>query len=120
MTLNLTTIALAAAAAVMLAGPMAGTAYAQAMDHANMPGMKMTAVANAAMSDGEVHKIDKGNLKVTLKHGELKNLGMPAMTMVFKVKDAAMLDGLQVGSRVKFVAEHGDGALVLMAIERVK
>ena len=59
--------------------------------------------------DGEVKKIDKAQGKVTLKHGEIKNLDMPAMTMVFRVKDAKMLDGLAEGAKVKFAAEKVDG-----------
>ncbi len=72
----------------------------------------------AAMSDGEVRKIDKEQGKITLKHGELPNLGMPSMTMVFKVKDPAMLDKLNVGDSVQFVADRVDGALTVTAIEK--
>jgi Cu(I)/Ag(I) efflux system periplasmic protein CusF len=59
--------------------------------------------------DGEVKKIDKAQGKVTLKHGEIKNLDMPAMTMVFRVRDAKMLDGLAEGTKVRFAAEKVDG-----------
>jgi Cu(I)/Ag(I) efflux system periplasmic protein CusF len=59
--------------------------------------------------DGEVKKIDKAQGKVTLKHGEIKNLDMPAMTMVFRVRDAKMLDGLTEGTKVRFAAEKVDG-----------
>lgn len=69
------------------------------------------------MSEGEVKKIDKENQKITLKHGEIKNLGMPGMTMVFKVKDPTALDKLQVGDKVRFAAEKGGGALVVTQIE---
>ena len=44
------------------------------------------------MTDGEIRKVDKENGKLTIKHGEIKNLDMPAMTMVFQVKDKAALD----------------------------
>ena len=59
----------------------------------------------ATLTDGEVRKIDKEQKKITLKHGEIKNLDMPPMTMVFLVRDAAMLDGLKPGDKVKFAAE---------------
>lgn len=111
---------LAAAGLVAIAAPFAGTTNAQMMDHGHMPGMKMDNTAAAAMTDGEVRKIDKDNLKITLKHRDIKSLEMPAMTMVFKVKDAAMLDQLKVGSAVKFMAEKADGAFVVTAIEAVK
>ena len=83
----------------------------------SMPGMTMDTAATASMTDGEVRKIDKENQKITLKHGDIKNLDMPGMTMVFKVKDAAMLDKVQVGSKVKFKAEKSDGAVVVTSVE---
>ena len=76
--------------------------------------------AAATLTDGEVKKVDKENQKVTLKHGEIKNLGMPGMTMVFKVKDAAALDKLQVGDKVRFAAEKAEGAIVITQIESAK
>ena len=80
----------------------------------------MTAAAAKDMSDGEVRKIDKDSKKVTLKHGAIKNLDMPGMTMVFQVKDASLLDKLEVGSKVKFSAENVNGAIVVTALEAVK
>ena len=73
-----------------------------------------------AMTDGEVRKIDKENNKITLKHGEIKNLEMPGMTMVFQVKDAAMLDRVKAGDKVMFKAEKANGALVITEIQTVK
>jgi Cu/Ag efflux protein CusF len=63
------------------------------------------ASAAADMADGEVRKVDKGSKKLTIRHGEIKSLDMPPMTMVFQVKDAAMLDALKAGDRIRFVAE---------------
>ena len=73
-----------------------------------------------AMTDGEVKKIDADNGKVTLKHGDIKNLDMPGMTMVFQVKDAALLDKVKAGDKVTFTAEKADGAIVVTAIEAAK
>jgi Cu/Ag efflux protein CusF len=50
-----------------------------------------------------VRKVDTANQKITLRHGPLSNLGMPAMTMVFSVQDAAQLEGLKVGDKVSFL-----------------
>jgi Cu(I)/Ag(I) efflux system periplasmic protein CusF len=69
------------------------------------------------MADGEVRKVDKGAAKVTIKHGEIKNLEMPPMTMVFQVKDAALLDKLKAGDKVKFRAEKAASGYVVTAIE---
>ncbi|ATD61931.1 RND transporter [Janthinobacterium svalbardensis] len=74
----------------------------------------------AAMSEGEIKKIDKDAGKLTIKHGELKNLGMPGMTMVFKVQDLAMLERVKQGDKVRFVAEKVGGALMVTAIETGK
>lgn len=78
------------------------------------------ATANAAqteMSEGEIKKIDKDAGKLTIKHGQLKNLGMPGMTMAFKAKDASMLEKFKEGDKVRFVAEKVAGALTVTSIE---
>lgn len=68
-------------------------------------------------SEGEVRKIDKDAGKLTIKHGALENLGMPAMTMVFKAKDTAMLDSLKVGDKISFIAEKVDGQITVTKID---
>ena len=72
------------------------------------------------MVDGEVKKIDKDAGKITIRHGELKALGMPAMTMAFRAKDPAMLGQVKVGDKVKFVAEKVNGAITLVHLENSK
>ncbi len=106
-----------AAAVLALAASFGMTAYVQATIVAEQSGMNTQNVSTTEMTDGEVRKIDMDTLKITLKHGDIKNLGMPAMTMVFKVKDAAMLDTLQVGSKVRFTAQKSEGSLLVTAIE---
>ena len=75
------------------------------------------ASAPASMSDGEVRKIDKAQGKVTLRHGPIQNLEMPGMTMVFKVADPKLLDGLKEGDKIRFAADRLDGAITVTAIE---
>ena len=72
----------------------------------------------ADMVDGEVRKVDKAQSKITLKHGELKRLEMPPMTMVFHVKDAKLLDGLAQGDQVSFATERIDGQFVVTALKK--
>ena len=79
-----------------------------------------SASASADMADGEVRKVDKENKKITLKHGVIKSLDMPGMTMVFQVKDAAMLDNLKAGDKVKFKAEQAGSAIVVTDIQAAK
>ena len=77
-------------------------------------------VAKTAMTEGEVRKVDKDAGKVTIKHGEIKNLDMPAMTMVFRVNDSAMLDALKVGEKINFSADKIKGNFTLTQIEKMK
>jgi len=97
------------------------TGSACAADAASAPvsgGPALT--ASADMSEGEVRKIDMETKKITLRHGEIKNLGMPGMTMVFQVRDPAMLDKVKAGDKVRFSAEKMNGALVVTNIEAAK
>lgn len=68
-------------------------------------------------TEGEVKKIDKAAGKVTLRHEEVKNLDMAAMTMAWFVKDPAMLDALKVGDHVMFVGEKVDGRFTVTAVK---
>ncbi|MBQ5939482.1 MULTISPECIES: copper-binding protein [unclassified Massilia] len=73
--------------------------------------------ATAELADGEVKKIDRETGKITLRHGELKNLNMAPMTMVFRVKDAAMLDQVKAGDKVRFSADRVNGALTVVQLQ---
>lgn len=86
---------LAAAACALMAGP---------------------ALADGNMVKGEVVKIDKPAGKITLKHGPIKNLDMDAMTMVFRVIDATMLDKVKAGDRIEFEADRVNGAITVTRI----
>lgn len=72
------------------------------------------------VTEGEIRKVDKNAQKITIKHGEIKNLDMPPMTMVFRVKDPAMLDAVKQGDKVKFVVENVGGQFVVTTIEPAK
>lgn len=69
---------------------------------------------------GDVRKVDKAANKITIKHGPIVNLDMPPMTMVFQVKEPAMLAKLKAGDRVAFRAENLGGALTVTRIEAAK
>lgn len=74
---------------------------------------KMGMAATAEMTDGEVRRIDAAASKLTIKHGEIKNLDMPPMTMVFTVAEPAMLGNLKVGDKIRFVVEQQNGKMVV-------
>ena len=76
------------------------------------------AQAQPAPVAGEVLKVDKAQARVTLRHGEIKNLDMPAMTMVFRVKEPKLLDGLAAGDRVRFTADKVDGNFTVTSISK--
>ncbi|MCB1906434.1 MAG: copper-binding protein [Rhodocyclaceae bacterium] len=69
------------------------------------------------MAHGVVRKIDKSRGRITIKHGPLRDLDMPPMTMVFRVKDEAMLERFKPGDEVRFKAEDIGGALTVTEIQ---
>ncbi|WP_296495241.1 copper-binding protein [Rhodoferax sp.] len=107
---------LLAGAALSLSLPVMAQASA---DHSNM-GMnhdKMGMASAPDMADGEVRKIDKETGKITLRHGEIKHLDMPPMTMVFVAKDKAMLDKVKTGDKVRFMTIHENGQMIVTELQ---
>lgn len=104
--------------AISLALTATVSAQQKAVDHAaHHPASAASPAAAAAdMTEGEVRKVDKDAAKLTLKHGEIRNLDMPAMTMVFAVKDKALLDKLKAGDKVRFRAVDDAGTLTVTEI----
>ncbi|MBX3662437.1 MAG: copper-binding protein [Burkholderiales bacterium] len=91
---------------------------AQTTDHsAHHPEPAKVAQAASPMADGEVRKVDMETKKITIRHGTIENLGMPPMTMVFQVKDPALLDQVKAGDKIRFNAEKSGGAFTVTRIE---
>lgn len=108
-------------AAVAFASTLSFAAAAQAVAQTAGSWNIVLAQASAGdMSDGEIRKVDKDTKKITIKHGEIKNLDMPGMTMLFQVKDPAMLDMVKPGDKVKFRAEKAGGGIVVTEIQVAK
>jgi Cu(I)/Ag(I) efflux system periplasmic protein CusF len=78
------------------------------------------AIASDALPqvEAEVRKVDTAAGKITLRHGDIPNLDMPPMTMVFQVRDASQLDGLRVGDKVKVRVDKVNGAYTALDIQR--
>ena len=100
------------------------TAPAMAQDHANHSTTPAAAAvsmpsadAAAVMTTGEITRVDARNGKLTIRHAEIKNLDMPAMTMVFGVKDAAQASKFKPGDKVLFHVEDDNGALTITRIQ---
>ena len=79
-----------------------------------------TADRTVSLSEGVVKKVDKAQGKLTLRHGPLENLGMPAMTMVFRVQDAGWLDLIKPGDTIRFLADRVNGVFTVTTLEIVK
>ena len=69
------------------------------------------------LAEGEVRRVDKAGGKISLKHGEIKNLDMPPMSMVFEVKDRSLLNKVKAGDKVIFTADQINGAYTVISIE---
>ena len=97
--------------AVSLALSAATAVYAQSA--------QTEAAAADSMSTGEVKKVDKSAGKITIKHGPLKNLGMDAMTMVFRVQEPGMLDQIKAGDKINFIAEQSNSQLTVSRLQKL-
>jgi Cu/Ag efflux protein CusF len=75
---------------------------------------------SAPLSSGEVRKVDRDQGKLTIRHGPIANLDMPAMTMVFRVKDPALLNQVKEGDKISFIAEKIDGAIMIMELQPIQ
>ena len=112
-TMNTTRKTLIAAFCIALLAPLGALA-----DDAHH---KPAATAGAGnLTDGEVRKIDLEAGKLTLKHADIKSLDMPPMTMVFVVKDKAMLERLKTSDKVRFKAINDGGKFTLTEIQPAK
>ena len=80
------------------------------------------AFAQAALPkvEAEVRRVDNATQKITLKHGDIPNIDMGAMTMVFRVKDPALLEKVKAGDKVLITADKVDGNLTVMSMEPAK
>ena len=120
--INRTLAATVTACVVGATWPLAGWAQA-AVDHSHHGQAATpanTAAAATDLTDGEVRKLDLDTGKVTLKHGEIKSLDMPPMTMVFTAADKALLTPLKVGDKVLFKVVHEASKYVVTDIQPAK
>lgn len=110
-------LALATALFLPLAFSMPAVAQTTA-PAAEMPMSGMTHPAD--MAEGEIRKVSKDTGKLTIKHGPIKSMDMPPMTMVFTAKDPAMLDKVAVGDKVRFAVADEGGKMLVTDIQPAK
>ena len=101
------------ASAMALFSLFSGAAFAQTAPHQHT----MAASAAPSLTDGEIRKIDRETGKLTIRHGEIKHLDMPPMTMVFVAKDKAMLDKVKAGDKVRFLTFHENGQMIVTDLQ---
>jgi Cu(I)/Ag(I) efflux system protein CusF len=110
-------LVLAAALAAAWPAAASGPRHAQAAVAAAPLRLAQAAPADA-YAQAEVRRVDRDGRKLTLKHGEIRNLDMPPMTMVFQVSDPAMLDAVKVGDTIRFKAIERSGTYVVTEIQK--
>jgi Cu/Ag efflux protein CusF len=84
----------------------------------DMSSTKSATPADAALADGVVRKVDRQAGMVTIQHGELKNVGMPPMTMAYKAKDAAMVNRAIEGEKIRFRLENINDSYTITTLEK--
>ena len=107
---------LLAATAVTLTSLFSVPVFAQTSPDQNTMEMSV----KPSLTDGEIRKIDKDMGKLTIRHGEIKHMEMPPMTMVFLVKDKSMLDKVKAGDKVRFMAIHENGQMIVTDLQPIK
>lgn len=107
---------LLATTTIALSSLFSGSVFAQTSPAPHT--MEMS--SKPGLTDGEVRKIDKETGKITIRHGEIKHLDMPPMTMVFVVKDKSLLDKVKAGDKLRFMAIHENGQMIVTELQQNK
>ena len=98
--------------------PVAFAQSTHGHDHGGHAMQMSPASGVPAFVEGEVKELDRDSAKVTLKHGPIGNIGMPAMTMTFSVKDPGQLNGIKAGDAIRFKAEKAEGGFLVTQLVR--
>lgn len=85
--------------------------------HESVAGLPTSGVDSTV---GEINRIDLPAGRVFIKHGDMRNIGILAMLMVFDVKDPTMLERVRVGDKVAFTVQRDGQQLTVIKIDAVK
>ena len=107
-------------ASILIAMPLAVALPALAQGNHMMHAQAKASAPAAAWTAGVVRTIHKQENQITISHEPLVNLGMGKMTMTFRLKTPALIEGIKEGSKIRFVAESVNGELTVVALEAVK
>ena len=104
---------------ILLGLPAGGAALAQTHHHDSGHAGSATA-STTRQADGTIRKVDTATGKLTITHGPLEGLGMPSMTMAFRVAERAMLESVKVGDKIRFVPAQAGGELTVISLEVIR
>lgn len=104
-------------AAAIAAASFAWPAFAAEDHDLHDHGDPKVTVSGPQYTEGEVRRVDKPGGRITVRHGRIYDLDMPPMTMVFRVKDPALLDRLKTGDKIDFLVEKQDGNFVITTVK---
>lgn len=119
--IRLFTLTGAATIALGLSFASLALAQHQGHDHGSTPASATASSAAAELpwAEAEIRRVDLAAGKLSLRHGEIKNLEMPPMTMVFTVQDKTHLNDLKVGDRIRFTADQIQGTYTVLRLEKM-
>lgn len=108
-------------AALSLLMGIAAAVSAQGMGgQGMMGGQQMKGESVDSLIGGEIRRVDKEAKKLTIRHGAIPKMDMPPMTMVYQVKDPAILDQVKAGDKIRFEVDNVDGTFVVTRIEATR
>ena len=106
--------------ASLLLTTLALPTMAQNHEHHDRAPAGSAAAQSDTMTAGELKRVDIHTGKLTIRHEEIRNLGMPSMTMVFHLADPSLGNGLKPGDKLRFHVEEINGALTITRLERLR
>ena len=83
----------------------------------SMPAVVSAAAPVQATASGTVVRVNATEGRITLRHGAISRLDLPAMTLVYHA-DPALLAGVAVGDQVRFTAQRADGQYQILELSK--
>ncbi len=117
MSVSKLSVVVVAALIAWIGSPVSAAPGHQGNERAGSATRRAGSPSGVPRSEGTIKELDRAAGKVTIAHGPLTNLDMPRMTMVFRVRDSAMLERIKPGDRIRFTADRTDGAFTVTQIE---
>lgn len=79
-------------------------------------GMSSMAYAQEASATGEVRRIDAAAGKIAIKHGNIPDLKLTAMTLIYDI-NPSLLGGVKAGDKVDFTAKFENKKYIITKIK---